>query len=335
MGAPKPWPTRWPEPDYYPFDDDDYFEEPDYEIEDDPQEESYPLPEERIQSVTWGVTHPCNLRCVHCYDVVDYRRQDLNTVDALDVIQRLAWVGVGFVVFSGGEPLLRKDLFDLMLACQSAGMKFGMRSNATLVTQETAGILRQLGLAVIGVSLDGATAETHDAVRGPGSFQKTMQGIALLRAADIPMNIEVVLSRRNVHQSLACVELAEQLGVQEINFSALTPQGRGAWLREDYLDYPTWREVTTSLYQASQTSKMTVSPACALVGACVACIEPNITCDGWVTPCYLSKRRLFHLLETPVEEFIPRLRQARLGNLDVCGRPKWTAVKAAHVPANR
>lgn len=327
MGAPKPWPTRWPEPAYYPSEEDggEVVEPPDYEIEETPQEDPYPLPEESLtpKSATWGITHPCNLKCIHCYDVVDYKRHDLKTHQALEVIDRLAQVGINFIVFSGGEPLLRKDLFDLMAYCDTRNIAFGMRSNATLVTRETAQLLGDLKLAVAGISLDGASADIHDSVRGSGTFDKTMQGIEVLLENGVRVNIEIVLSRRNAHQALEFVQLAENLGVQEINFSTLTPQGRGQLLHDDFLDYPAWRDITTQLYHASQAAKITISPSCAFVGTCVSCLEPNITCDGWVTPCYLSKRKLFHILETPVEDIIARLQQARLGNLDVCGRPTW------------
>jgi MoaA/NifB/PqqE/SkfB family radical SAM enzyme len=336
MGSPKPWPTTWPEPGRV-FPDEDLphepMEHPDYDI-DTPSEQPWRLPEEQLRpySVTWGVTHPCNLRCTHCYDVVDHTRRDLSTDQALEVIDRLHQIGISFVVFSGGEPLLRKDLFTLMADCRHRGIQIGMRSNGTLIEEATALRLASLDLAVCGISLDGASPETHDAVRGAGSFERTRRGITHLLDAGIRVNVEIVLSQRNIHESLQFIALAESLGVDEVNFSAIAPQGRGVNRPDDLLDPPTWQRVTTDLYHASQTASISVSPSCALTGACWACIEPNITCEGWVTPCYLSKHRLFHILETPVEEMITRLRLNRPRTIDICGRRQWIGTPDHHQP---
>ncbi len=331
MGAPSPWPTRWPEPSELPdFDDDEPIEAPDYDVEEFPEENPieppYRLPEERLvpYSVTWGVTHGCNLRCTTCYDVVDYKRHSLNTADALSVIERLAKVGISFIVFAGGEPLIRNDLFQLMAHCRIHNIGIGLRSNGILITTEVARRLAELELAVAGISLDGATEQSHDAIRGSGSFQKTIAGIKELLAAERRVNIEVVLSRRNASESLQFVQLAENLGVQEINFSALALQGRAeSLMSQDVLDHDLWQQLTTKLYKTSLTSKVAVSPSCALTDTCWSCVEPNITCDGWVTPCYLSKRKLFHILDTPPQEFLARLFENRPATLNICGRDYW------------
>lgn len=332
MGAPSPWPTRWPEPSEFPdFDsDDEPLEDPDYDVEEfpseNPTEPPYRLPEERLvpYSVTWGVTHACNLHCTTCYDVVDYQRHSLNTTEALTVIDRLAAAGISFIVFAGGEPLVRKDLFQLMAHCRTRNIGIGLRSNGVLIATSIARQLADLELAVAGVSLDGATEQNHDEIRGAGSFQKTLAGIEELLAAGLRVNIEVVLSRRNAAECLDFVRLAETLGVQEINFSALTPQGRADKLMsQDVLDYELWRKLTTTLYQTSKTANVAVSPSCALTGTCWSCVEPNITCDGWVTPCYLSKRKLFHILNTPTEEVKILLQENRPATLNICGRNSW------------
>lgn len=142
--------------------------------------------------------------------------------------------------------------------------------------------------------------------------------------AGIRVNIEVVLSRRNASECLDFVHLAENLGVAEINFSALAPQGRAEKLMSpDVLDHELWRELTTTLYKASATANVAVSPSCALTGTCWSCVEPNITCDGWVTPCYLSKRKLFHILDTPTQEIKTLLQENRPATLNICGRNSW------------
>lgn len=324
MGAPKPWPTRWPEPHWpiFPDSDDEPPADPDYDIEVDPTEAPYSLPEERwrLASVTWGVTHVCNLRCAHCYDAAPGNRADLTTAQAGAVIDRLAEVGVRFIAFSGGEPLLRRDLFQLIDRCNLKQIGFAMRSNATRVTPLVAQRLSEAGLQVAGISLDGATADAHDAVRGAGAFDQTRAGIEALLAAGIRVNIEVVLTRRNAAQAMDCISLAGHWGVHEINFSALAPQGRAIYLGADFLTLEQRAALIARLREASRTAQVVVSPSCALTGPCASCVEPNITCDGWVTPCYLSAHKLFNLLEVDPADAQARLRQLRAGLVNVCGR---------------
>lgn len=330
MGFPKPWPTKWPEPATYPELPLDPGELPDPNQQ--PPDEDYgedgeitDLPEYRqnFYAVTWAVNHACNLKCTHCYDVVPFKRRDLSTTDALRLIDHLAEGGVTFIAFSGGEAFLRKDLFQLMQRCQEHGMNFGARSNGTRITPPVAEKLRDLGISVVGISFDGATPATHDAVRGEGAFAEALAGLKALRAEGIRAQMEVVLSKQNAHEALQFIELGETVGASEVNFSTMAPQGRAKQRRDDSLDYATWWQLTNSLRTASQKSSIPVTPNCALVGACVANIEPHITCDGWITPCYLSAQKLFNVLDTPAAEIRNLLMSSRAKFQNVCGREAW------------
>ena len=333
MGFPKPWPTEWPEPADFPErpipDDFSWPSQPvapedygDEEIADD-------IPEyrRRFYAVTWAVNHACNLKCTHCYDVVPFRRRDLSTADALRLIDHLADAGVTFIAFSGGEAFLRKDIFQLMNHAKQRGLNFGARSNGTRITPFVATVLRELGIAVVGISFDGATVETHDAVRGPGAFAQALAGLKALRAEGIRAQMEVVLSKHNLHQALAFVELGESVGASEVNFSTMAPQGRAKQRSDDMLDHHTWTQLTTLLRRASHHASIPVTPNCALVGACVANIEPHITCDGWITPCYLSSQKLFNVLDTPATEIRNLLMRSRAQFQNVCGREAWITRK--------
>src|SRR6516225_265002 len=144
MGAPKPFPTRWPEPgDDRP--EGDSPTEP-YGPDDTPEREPDDWPELKYhpRAVTWAITNPCNLRCIHCYDATPDKRRILTTEQATEVIYWLREAGVGFIVFSGGEPLLRRDLLELMACCQRAGVGFGMRTNATLIRDDLPKKLKEL-----------------------------------------------------------------------------------------------------------------------------------------------------------------------------------------------
>lgn len=332
MGFPKPWPTEWPDPADYPdipltpdtrplrdkpLPDEDYGDEDDSVID--------PAPEYRqdFYAVTWAVNHACNLKCTHCYDVVPHRRHDLPTDAALSLIDRLAEAGVTFIAFSGGEAFLRKDLLVLMEHTRSHGMSFGARSNGTRITPPTAKRLRELGISVVGISFDGATPETHDAVRGVGAFAEAMDGLKALCAEGIRAQMEVVLSRQNAHEALDFIEVGEAVGASEVNFSTMAPQGRAKGRLTDMLDYQTWITLTTTLRTASQSASIPVTPNCALIGRCVANIEPHITCDGWMTPCYLSAQKLFNVLDTPPAQVRQLLESTRARFQNVCGREAW------------
>jgi MoaA/NifB/PqqE/SkfB family radical SAM enzyme len=328
MGFPKPYPTEWPDPADYPdvpITPGDFPppELPDEEPDDDNTIE--PLPEyEHFYAVTWAVNHACNLKCTHCYDVVSYSRRDLSTEKALALIEHLAKAGVTFIAFSGGEAFLRKDIFTLMEHAVAQGMSFGARSNGTRITPLVAKRLRELGISVVGVSFDGATSTTHDFVRGQGAFNETVAGLRALRAEGIRAQMEVVLSRHNLHEALKFIELGEKLGASEVNFSTMAPQGLARERMSDLLDYPTWLEATKTLREASKQRSLPVTPNCALTGRCVANLEPHITCDGYMTPCYLSSHKLFSILDTPAEHISQYLLKSRSQFLDICGRAAWT-----------
>ena len=324
MGFPKPWPTEWPElPE--PWEDPDFDEFPEPDEIDETGDVPVDLPEYRrhFYSVTWAVNHACNLRCTHCYDVVPYRRHDLDTAKALTVIDRLREAGVTFIAFSGGEAFLRKDLLQLMAHCKEKGMTFGARSNGTRITEMVAERLAELGISVVGISFDGANPETHDAVRGAGAFTAAMRGLKALRALGIRTQMEVVLSKQNAHEAIEFVELGEMVDASEVNFSTIAAQGRAKLRSKDLLDHKHWQSLVQTLSHASKEATLPVTPNCAFYGPCYANIEPHVTCDAWMTPCYLSPIKLFNVLEIPPVSIKDYLQQQRPQYLDVCGRKAW------------
>jgi len=328
MGSLKPWPTRWPEPSFEPIEpipEEEPTGDPDYDIEENPSEEPVCLPEDRLvpYSATWEITHRCNLRCRHCCGYGNLKAYDLSTTEAVGIIERLHQAGIRFIVFSGGEPLMRRDVFQLMKHCRNKGLGVALRCNGTLITKAAAKHLGNLGIAVVGVSVDGATEETHNFNRGSGMFRKTIHGINQLVASGLRVTMEVVLSERNAGECLQLIRLAENLGVAEVNFSALCPVGRTIETGRRVLRTETWEQVTRTLYMASKTSGISVSPACPLTGTCWSCVEPNINCSGWITPCYLSQRRLFHVFDVSPDELHMRLKRLRPTTLNSCGRLQW------------
>jgi MoaA/NifB/PqqE/SkfB family radical SAM enzyme len=194
--------------------------------------------------------------------------------------------------------------------------------------------LSQLGIAVVGVSFDGATELIHDAVRGHGSFAAAVAGLTALRAEGIRSQMEVVLSRQNAHEAKAFVRLAEAVGASEVNFSAMTARGRGVQRAGDLLDHKLWLALIAELREVQKSSRIPVTPNCAFAGECCANVEPHLTCDGWMTPCYLSDERLFRVLDVEPAAICGLLARDRARYEDICGRRGWTRNAAATtVPA--
>ena len=126
--------------------------------------------------VFWNLTDRCNLSCTHCYSKSGPGRTtegELTTAEAFGVIDDLAAMGVPLILFTGGEPLMREDLWELARHARSRGLKMALSTNGTLITPEVARKIQECGIEYAGISLDGARAETHDRFRNsPGAFEK-------------------------------------------------------------------------------------------------------------------------------------------------------------------
>ncbi|MHC4156411.1 MAG: radical SAM protein, partial [Planctomycetota bacterium] len=134
---------------------------------------------ERRPIVVWNITRACNLKCVHCYNDSGSSRADdeLSTKEAKEVLQDLASFGVPSVLFSGGEPMLRKDLLELMDYARQLGLRTVISTNGTLITEDAAQSIQRVGVSYVGISLDGV-GPVNDRFRGvKGAFDKAVQGI--------------------------------------------------------------------------------------------------------------------------------------------------------------
>lgn len=182
--------------------------------------------------VVWNSTKRCNLYCAHCYmeavhkDVPD----ELTTDEAYRMLDDLAAFGVPVVLFSGGEPLVRPDIFDLMRRCRELGMRAVLSSNGTLVTPEVAARIRDIGVSYAGLSLDGLEP-VHDKFRGKkGAFQATLAGIRNLKAVGVKVGLRVTLTKINSQQLDALFDLIEAEDIPRVCVYHLAYAGRGGRL---------------------------------------------------------------------------------------------------------
>lgn len=181
--------------------------------------------------IFWNITDRCNLSCTHCYSKSGPGRTtegELTTSEALRVIDDLAEMGVPLILFSGGEPLLREDIWDLARHARDHGLKMALSTNGTLITPGVAGRIRECGIEYAGISLDGAQAETHDRFRhSPGAFEQTIAAFAACKEAGLRCGVRVTLTRENYQELEALVDLALTRGASRFCLYWLVPTGRG------------------------------------------------------------------------------------------------------------
>lgn len=189
--------------------------------------------------VVWNVTRACNLKCVHCYAhaTTDSTVNELTTAEGYSMIDDLAAFGVPVLLFSGGEPLVRKDLPDLAAYAVEKGMRAVISTNGTLIDRSTAKTLKEIGLSYVGISLDGMQ-HVNDLFRGvKGAYAKAMQGIANCQEAGIKVGLRFTINKRNVEEIPGIFDLLEEKDIPRVCFYHLVYAGRGSELVKDDLSH--------------------------------------------------------------------------------------------------
>ncbi len=204
---------------------------------------------DRRPIVVWTSTRRCNLNCIHCYsDSGDTAYEgELSTDEARGMIRDLHDFGVPVLLFSGGEPLLRKDLFDLNVCAHRFGLRTVISTNGTLITPRMARQIREDGFSYVGVSLDGI-AENNDRIRGKkGAFDLALYGIRNLKAAGQKVGLRFTVTRHNQGDLPAVFRLVEDEGIERVCFYHLAYAGRGAEISRDDLTHAETRRVVDEI----------------------------------------------------------------------------------------
>ena len=189
--------------------------------------------------VVWNMTRRCNLRCVHCYSSSQNIRygNELTTAEAKAMIRDLATFGSPVILFSGGEPLMHRDLPELARYAVDQGMRAVISTNGTLITRQKAAVFKEIGLSYVGVSLDGMKV-THDHFRGvEGAFDTAMKGIRTCRDLGIKVGVRFTINRHNVADVPAIFDLLEKENIPRCCFYHLVYSGRGSKLIEEDLSH--------------------------------------------------------------------------------------------------
>ena len=195
--------------------------------------------------VVWNVGQRCNLKCIHCYsqskDIV--YPNELTTQEAKAMLDDLADYGAPVILFSGGEPLMRPDLLELIGYAKEKGLRAVISTNGTLITKDKALELKRFGLSYVGISLDGLK-DTNDRFRGiPGAFDAALEGIRNCLATGIKVGLRFTINKRNFHDIAGIFDLIEKENIPRVCFYHLVYSGRGSNLIEEDLSHKEAREV--------------------------------------------------------------------------------------------
>ncbi len=189
--------------------------------------------------VVWNVTRRCNLKCVHCYAHAKNTSFDneLTTEQGKQLIDDLADFGSPVMLFSGGEPLVRKDLPQLAAYAVEKGMRAVISTNGTLITPEMARNLKEIGLSYVGISLDGME-EINDRFRGvSGAFRSALEGIKNSQDAGIKVGLRFTVNKFNVNEIPKIFQLLEEMDIPRVCFYHLVYAGRGTELVKEDLTH--------------------------------------------------------------------------------------------------
>ena len=199
--------------------------------------------------VVWNCIRQCNLKCIHCYaNAIDtISSEEMNTYAGEVFIKDLADFGVPVILFSGGEPLLRKDIFHLAAFARNSGIRIALSTNGTLINEEIAGQLSSTGFAEVGISLDGI-GSNNDRFRGhKGAFEKALSGIRHCIARGLRVSLRLTMTRFNYQEIPAIFRLVEDEGIDRVCFYHLAYSGRGDNLRSHDLNHTQTREVVDTI----------------------------------------------------------------------------------------
>ncbi len=195
--------------------------------------------------VVWNMTRRCNLKCVHCYAQAEGERgsDPISTEQAKVMIDDLAAFGAPVMLFSGGEPLVRRDLPELASYATSKGMRAVISTNGTLINRDMAKRLKEVGLSYVGISLDGGE-EIHDQFRGvSGSYRRALEGLEYCKEEGIKVGLRFTINKRNAVEIPKIFDILRERDIPRVCFYHLVYSGRGTELMKEDLDHDETRAV--------------------------------------------------------------------------------------------
>ncbi len=277
------------------------------------------------QLISWNMTFRCNLRCPHCYIDASERegKGELSTDEGRMLIDQIAETSEAsklILILSGGEPLLRKDVFELARYATEKGLIVAMGTNGTLITDSVANELKSCGVKAVAISLDSSVPERHDVFRGvKGSWKRALEGIDACIKKDISVQVNTTVTQQNYDEIDDIMALAEKHGASAFHLFFLVPTGRGKAIEDISPDM--YEQMIEGVLEkvASARYNLAVRPVCAPQFMRIAsqkgldlkrwtrgCIAGLTYCriypTGEVTPCPYLPIKLGNVRETHFKE---------------------------------
>jgi len=219
-----------------------------------------------LRLIAWEVTRSCNLACVHCRASAQDRPYDneMSTDECFHFLDEVEAIAKPIIILTGGEPLLRPDIFQIAAYGNQKGFRMTMAVNGTLLDSNIVQKMLDSGIQRISVSIDGATAASHDAFRQvEGAFEGALRGIADARRAGLEFQINTTITQRNLHELQPIQELAVSLGAVAHHIFLLVPMGRGKDLTEQSISAEQYEKALHWFYEQKDQVPLQLKATCA------------------------------------------------------------------------
>jgi len=222
--------------------------------------------EHTCRMIAWEVTRSCNLNCKHCRAASHLGPYpgELSTEKCLQVIDDIASMSRPVIILTGGEPLLRPDIFEIAAYGTGKGLRMVMATNGTLVDEGTVRRMIDSGIQRVSISIDGPDAESHDDFRAePGAFVGAMRGIEVMKAAGMEFQINTTITTANLHQIRQIHDMALRIGAAAHHIFLLVPTGRGKDLARQAITAADYEETLMWFHDQSMTCEIQLKATCA------------------------------------------------------------------------
>ncbi len=214
--------------------------------------------------IAWELTNACNLACIHCRAsaIKEPSSDELSTVEAKNFVDELVEYKP-IIILTGGEPLIRPDVYDIAKYASGHGLQVVFATNGTLMTPDIARRLKEAGIQRIGISIDGASAKTHDVFRGPGAFDAALRGIEILKKEGISFQINTTITKRNLDEVSEIYNLILELEASAFHIFLFVPTGRGMEIEYEEIPPDEYERVLNWFYDISKDSRIELKASCA------------------------------------------------------------------------
>jgi heme b synthase len=220
----------------------------------------------QLRLVAWEITRSCNLNCVHCRAAAERGPYpgELSTARCLGLLEEIRQVGSPIVILTGGEPLLRKDVFDLAEYGTKLGLRMVLATNGTLLDTSVIRKMKESGIKRVSISLDGPSAQSHDAFRKvQGSFDAATAGIHLLKDEGMEYQINTTITRHNAHLAGDILQLAVDLHAAAHHLFLLVPTGRAREMVEQEIEAAEYEKLLHWFYRMRSKVNLHLKATCA------------------------------------------------------------------------